>query len=138
MYSKIIVTVDGTPSDRPIVNHIKELASTLGSEVVLLNVVTTATAQWSGSDAGGEAVRRANAYLFLLQTEFIDRGIPASTQLCFGDPVTEIVKWVNSSDCDLLAMGTHGHRLVGDLVLGATASPVQHQVSIPVLLLRAK
>jgi nucleotide-binding universal stress UspA family protein len=138
MYRKIAITLDGTPSDRAIVQHIKELAGTLGSEVTLLHVVANASAQWSGSDAGGVEVQRVQTYLNQVQEEFDLAGIPATIQMSFGDPVTEIVKWVNASDCDLLAMGTHGHRLVGDLIHGVTASRVQHHISIPVLLLRAK
>jgi len=38
----------------------------------------------------------------------------------------------------LVAMSTHGHRLMADLVLGTTASRVQHSIDVPVLLLRAK
>jgi nucleotide-binding universal stress UspA family protein len=52
--------------------------------------------------------------------------------------VKEIVKWVEQKGCDLVAMSTHGHRLLGDIFLGTTASRVQHNVSVPVLLLRAK
>jgi nucleotide-binding universal stress UspA family protein len=35
-------------------------------------------------------------------------------------------------------MSTHGHQFIADMVLGTTASRVQHQISVPVLLLRAK
>jgi hypothetical protein len=35
-------------------------------------------------------------------------------------------------------MSTHGHKFVADLVLGTTAIRVQHGISVPVLLLRAK
>jgi manganese transport protein len=52
--------------------------------------------------------------------------------------VREIVKRIQEKGCDLVAMGTHGHRGVADLFLGSTASPVQHSVNVPVLLLRAK
>lgn len=55
----------------------------------------------------------------------------------FGDPATEIVRWVQREGCDLVAMSTHGHRFLADLFLGTTASRVQHQLSVPVLLLRA-
>ena len=51
-------------------------------------------------------------------------------------PAKQIVKWVQEHDCDLVAMSTHGHRLLGDLILGATAFEVQHSISVPVLLLR--
>jgi nucleotide-binding universal stress UspA family protein len=35
-------------------------------------------------------------------------------------------------------MSTHGHRLLGDIFLGTTAHRVQHQVDVPVLLVKAK
>ena len=57
--------------------------------------------------------------------------------LAFGDPASEIVSWVEREGCDLVAMSTHGHRFLGDLFLGTTASKVQHRITVPVLLLRA-
>ena len=65
-------------------------------------------------------------------------GEPAEAELAYGDPVTQIVKWIERKGCDLVAMSTHGHRFLADIFLGTTASRVQHSVSVPVLLLRAK
>ena len=65
-------------------------------------------------------------------------GFAVESHLAFGDPVTEIVRWVSEEGCDLIAMSTHGHRLLADILLGTTASRVQHQVDVPVLMLRAK
>jgi nucleotide-binding universal stress UspA family protein len=62
----------------------------------------------------------------------------AETVLAFGEPADEIVKWIRDKGCDLVAMSTHGHRFLADLFLGTTASRVQHQVKVPVLLLRAR
>ena len=73
-----------------------------------------------------------------VKAEFETAGLATDSQLAFGDPVKEIVKWINASDCDLVAMSTHGHKIVADLLLGTTASKVQHAISVPVLLLRAK
>ena len=67
-----------------------------------------------------------------------EEGFDVESDLAFGEPATEIVKWVEEKGCDLIAMSTHGHRLLGDLLLGTTASRVQHQVEVPVLMLRAK
>ena len=64
--------------------------------------------------------------------------INAEAELAYGDPAKEIVKWVKQKGCDLVAMSTHGHRFLADLFLGTTASRVQHRISVPVLLLRAK
>jgi manganese transport protein len=70
--------------------------------------------------------------------EFTAAGIQAEAELAFGDPVKEIVAWVEKRGCDLVAMGTHGHGFVADMILGTTAINVQHSVHVPVLLLRAK
>jgi len=138
MYQTILVTLDTTPTDRAIIEHIKKLALRLGSRVVLLHVATGVPAQWNKSDAEGEEVRQDRAYLREVQAEFTAAGITATAELAFGDPVSEIVKWVSQNQCDLVAMSTHGHGLVADLILGTTASHVQHSISVPVLLLRAK
>jgi nucleotide-binding universal stress UspA family protein len=58
--------------------------------------------------------------------------------LAYGDPAKEIIRWVQQKGCDLVAMSTHGHRFLADIFLGNTASQVQHRISVPVLLLRAK
>ena len=138
MYKTILMPLDGTPTDRVIIEHIKQLAKILHSRVVLFHVVTSVAAQWHGPDAGGEAVEGSQAYLDRIKAEFEAAAIPAQAELAYGDPVREIVKWTQEKDCDLVAMGTHGHRGVADLFLGTTASPIQHSVNVPVLLLRAR
>ncbi|HMB94634.1 MAG TPA: universal stress protein [Tepidisphaeraceae bacterium] len=138
LYKTILVTLDTTPTDRAIIEHIKILAKIMGSEVVLLHVATGVPAQFHGSNAAGKEVEEDRAYLAQVSAEFQAEGISNRWELAFGDPVREIVKWVQEKGCDLVAMSTHGHHFVGDLMLGSTASPVQHSVSVPVLLLRAK
>ena len=138
MYKTILMPLDGTPTDRAIIEHIKQLAKVLHSRVVVFHVATSVAAQWHGPEAGGEAVEESRAYLDKIKVEFEAAGIPVEAELAYGDPVREIVKRIQEKGCDLVAMGTHGHRGVADLFLGSTASPVQHSVNVPVLLLRAK
>jgi nucleotide-binding universal stress UspA family protein len=138
MYQSILVTLDGTPTDRAIIDHIKKLAKLMNSNLVLLHVATGVPAQLHGPDASGEEIREDRAYLRRVEAEFETEAIPVKTELAYGDPVREIVKWVEHHGCDLVAMSTHGHQFVADLLLGATASRVQHQISVPALLLRAK
>jgi nucleotide-binding universal stress UspA family protein len=73
-----------------------------------------------------------------VRPEFQSVGIPAEAELAYGEPSDEIVKWIQQKGCSLVAMSTHGHRLIADIFLGTTASRVQHRISVPVLLLRAK
>ena len=138
MYNKILVTVDGTPSDRAIIEHIKQLANLAHSRVVLLHVADGWAARTYGPDAVSPEISEDTAYLQKVQAEFQGAAIPAQAELAYGDPAKEIVRWVQQKGCDLVAMSTHGHRFLADLFLGTTASRVQHNISVPVLLLRAK
>ena len=138
MYKTILVTLDGTPTDQAIVEHVKALAKFAQSRVILLHVADGWAARTHGADAVSPEIREDTAYLKTVRAEFQALGIDAESELAYGEPVKEIVKWVENKGCDLLAMSTHGHRLIGDIFFGTTASRVQHSVSVPVLLLRAK
>jgi nucleotide-binding universal stress UspA family protein len=138
MYKTILVTLDTTPTDRAIIDHVKKLAKIVNGAVVLLHVATGVPAQFHGINAAGEEVEQDEGYLRTVKSEFEAAGIPATAELAYGDPAKQIVKWVQEKGCDLVAMSTHGHQFVADLVLGATAHKVQHSISVPVLLLRAK
>jgi nucleotide-binding universal stress UspA family protein len=138
MYKTILLTLDGTPTDRAIIEHIKLLAKFAQSRVILLHVADGWAARTFGSDAVSPEITEDTAYLNKVRSEFQSAGIPADAELAYGEPANEIVKWVGQKGCDLVAMSTHGHRLLADIFLGATASRVQHRISVPVLLLRAK
>ena len=138
MYKTILVTVDGTPTDRAIIDHVKGLAKMAHSQVALLHVADGWAARTYGPDAVSPEISEDNTYLEKVRSEFETLGIPAQAELAYGDPAKEIIKWVEQKGCDLVAMSTHGHRFLGDLFLGTTASRVQHRVRVPVLLLRAK
>ena len=137
MYKTIVIALDATPSDRAIIEHIKSLAKLLNSRVVLLHVADGWAARLRGPDAISPEIQSDREYLQAVAAELEAEGISAEAELTFGDPATEITRWVEEHDCDLLAMSTHGHRFLADVFLGSTADPVRHKVSVPVLLLRA-
>jgi nucleotide-binding universal stress UspA family protein len=138
MYNTILVTLDGTPSDRAIIEHIKQLAKLANSRLVLLHVADGWAARTYGRDAVSAEIAEDTAYLEKVRAEFQSSDIPAQAELAYGDPAKEIIKWVKEKGCDLVAMSTHGHRFLADVFLGTTATRVQHNISAPVLLLRAK
>jgi nucleotide-binding universal stress UspA family protein len=138
MYKTILLTLDGTSTDRAIIEHIKRLAKLAQSHVVLLHVADGWAARTYGPDAVSPEIAEDTAYLKKIRAEFQSMGIPTEAELAYGEPVKEIVEWVGQKGCDLVAMSTHGHRFLADLFLGTTASRVQHSISVPVLLLRAK
>jgi nucleotide-binding universal stress UspA family protein len=138
MYDTILVTLDGTLTDRAIIEHIKELATLAHSRLVLLHVADGWAARIYGPDAVSPEIAEDTAYLEKVRSEFQSLGIPVEAELAYGEPAEEIIKWVQQKGCDLVAMSTHGHRLLSDIFRGTTASRVQHSISVPVLLLRAK
>ena len=138
MYETILVTLDGTATDRAIIEHVKQLAKLAHSRLVLLHVADGWAARTYGRDAVSPEIAEDTAYLEKVQTELQQTGIPTKAELAYGEPSQEIIKWIKEKGCDLVAMSTHGHRFLADIFLGTTASRVQHSISVPVLLLRAK
>src|SRR6185437_9025830 len=118
MYKTILVTLDGTQTDRAIIDHVKPLAKLGSSRVVLFHVADGWAARTYGRDAVSREINEDTAYLEKIREEFRAEGITAEADLAFGDPATEIIKWVKQKGCDLVAMSTHGHRFLGDLFFG--------------------
>jgi manganese transport protein len=77
-------------------------------------------------------------YLAGLQRDLTAKGFTVETRLLTGDPPSELIRVAAEEHVDLIAMSTHGHRFLQDLIYGATADRVRHLVSVPVLLLRAE
>jgi nucleotide-binding universal stress UspA family protein len=138
MYQRILVTLDASSCDRTIIDHVKGLAKMCGASVVLLHVADGWAARRFGRDAVSAEITEDTNYLNKVKAEFEAAGIPAAAELAYGEPREQIVKWIKEKTCDLLAMSTHGHRLMGDLLFGTTAMHVQHRVNIPVLLIKKR
>ncbi len=137
MYDKILVTLDATPTDRAILDHVKSLATTMHSRIVFLHVADGWAARTFGSDAVSPEIVEDRRYLEAVRAEFRAAGIESEAELAFGEPAREILKWIDREGCDLVAMSTHGHRFIGDLILGSTSRRVRHDISVPILLLKA-
>ena len=139
MYRKILVALENSRTDEAILAHIEPLARLMGSELVLVHVADGWVARNLNqlNLAESREMRDDRAYLERVRTRFVDGGIPAEAVLLTGEPADAIVRLAQEAGADLIAMSTHGHRFLGDLIYGSTASRVRHTVQIPVLLLRA-
>ncbi len=133
MYRTILLTVDGKSTDRAVIEHIKLLAAFAGSRVVLFHVADGWAARTYGSDAVSPEISEDTAYLERVRAEFEAAAIPAQAELAFGDPATEIIDWTRRKGCDLIAMTSHGHKLIGDIFLGSTIDKVRHNTRVPIL-----
>ena len=139
MYRKILVTLENSSTDEAILSHIEPLARMMKSELVLVHVADGWVARNLNqlNLAESQEMREDREYLDRMRARFVDGGIPAQAVLLVGEPADAIVRLAQETGADLIAMSTHGHRFLGDLIYGSTASRVRHTVQIPVLLLRA-
>ncbi|HEX8281356.1 MAG TPA: universal stress protein [Chthoniobacterales bacterium] len=140
MYKTILVPVENRESDRTILRHIRELAGVAKSKLLLVHVADG----WAARNferfqlQESEEMKQDRLYLEELEGELRAEGFDASSILAMGDPATEIIRVAESSPVDLIAMSTHGHGVIGDMIYGSTADKVRHKVDVPVLLLKVK
>ena len=138
MYKRILVAVEHSPADATILDHVKRLAHRLGSELVLVHVADG----WAARHFDELQLRESEemledrSYLAELVGELNAVGLTAEWRLGRGDPARELLRIAGEEQVDLIAMSTHGHRGLEDLVRGTTVSRVRHEALIPVLLLR--
>ena len=140
MYQRILVAIENSAADRTILEHVAGLVRLTGARLVLVHVADG----WVARNFDqlklreSEEMKTDRAYLDRLQRDLTARGLKVQTKLAMGDPATELIRSAETDGVDLIAMSTHGHRFVKDVLLGATADRVRHLVRIPVLLLRAQ
>jgi nucleotide-binding universal stress UspA family protein len=139
MYHRILVPLENSPTDAHIVEHVRALARFCKASVVLMHVADG----WAARNIRqldlreSEEMRGDREYLERVANDLSHDGVPAEAVLATGDPGTEISAAAQREHCDLIAMATHGHKLIGDVVYGSVANEVRHRTMVPVLLVRA-
>jgi nucleotide-binding universal stress UspA family protein len=139
MYKKILVALDNTRADQSLLPHVRQLAKLHGSQLLLVHVADGWVARTYDQLklTESEEMRQDRHYLDQAAEDLRREGLTVAVHLALGDPPREIVKVAASEHCDLIAMTTHGHRFIGDLLFGSTINEVRHATSIPVLIVRA-
>lgn len=140
MYRKILVALENSRSDKSLLPHISELARRLGSALLLVHVADGWVARNYNRFklAESQEMKEDRRYLEETAARLREEGLNVTVRLALGDPPAEILRTAREDHCDLIAMTTHGHRLIGDLLFGSTIHEVRHKATMPVLLVRAK
>lgn len=145
MYQRILVPIDGSDTAARGLREAIGLARELKSKLVLLYVIDdfpllvemSSTVNVEATLA--ELRKRAEALLGEARAQAEAVGVQAETRLlevAGGRIADQIVAEVERSDCDLIAMGTHGRRGFSHMLLGSEAESVLRSSPVPVLLLR--
>ena len=140
MYRRILVALENSAADRTIINHVSQLARLTGAELLLVHVADG----WVARNFDqlrlreSEEMKADRIYLEQVKQDLTGQGFTVQAELAMGDPATQLIRVAETKDVDLIAMSTHGHRFLADVLHGTTADRVRHLVKIPVLLLRAQ
>jgi universal stress protein A len=140
LYKRILVAIENSEADRTILSHVTQLARLTGAELLLVHVADGWVARHFDDLKlrESEEMKADRAYLDRLREELVGQGFTVETELALGDPSSELIRAVGERGVDLIAMSTHGHRFLADLIHGTTVDRVRHLVKVPVLLLRAQ
>lgn len=140
MYKRILVPLEHSPYDETILGHVRKLARHCGASLVLIHVADG----WAARNVKqlhlreSEEMREDREYLEQIADSLEAEGVSAECVLAAGNPGTEISEAAMRENCDLIAMSTHGHRFLQDLLYGSVANEVRHISHVPVLLVRAE
>lgn len=138
MYKRILVPLENGPADKVILQHVTGLAKMLGAEVLLLHV----SDGWAARNIEtlnlreSQEIKEDRAYLERVSQELRQAGVNVDAVLAAGDPAKEIAAAAEREKVDLIAMATHGHSLLSDVVHGTTATALRHVSRIPILMVR--
>jgi len=140
MYTRILVALEHSDYDHAIVDHVRRLAKFCGASLVLIHVADG----WAARNVKQLNLRESEE--MRLDREYLDQackslsadGIEVESILAGGDPAPEIAAAADREHCDLIAMSTHGHRFIKDMIYGSVANDVRHLTRVPVLLVRGE
>ncbi|MBL7896019.1 MAG: Nramp family divalent metal transporter [Bacteroidia bacterium] len=132
-YKKIAITVDFSSSDNKAINKAIMLGGKK-AEYVLVHVLESTNAVVYGEDSFDMEREQDYQYLKKYQDQLSEKGFVSHLALTYGNPKTAIPKSVSAHHCDMLVMGTHGHKTFKDILLGTTIEDVRHNISVPLVL----
>jgi len=140
MFKKILIPLEHTKADATILAYAKELAGGCGASLVLIHVADG----WVARNLKqldlreSQEMREDLVYLEKECAALRDAGFDADAVLAAGEPGKEIALAAKRERCDLIAMATHGHKGLADVVRGSVANEVRHLSMIPVLMVRVE
>lgn len=139
MYKQILIPLDNSETDTVILKHIRPLAHLTKASLVLVHVSDGYAARLQNqlNLEDSEEIQKDRLYLEVQKNTLTSEGFEVKTYLVGGEPAKEILSILENEKCDLIAMSTHGHRFLQDLILGSVAENIRHRTDIPVLMIRS-
>lgn len=139
MYKKILIPLDNSATDVVILEHIRPLVKLTGAQVVLTHVADGFAARLQNqlNLADSQEISDDESYLNKQSKLLSQEGIQVKAILLQGkEPAEAILTLAKQEQIDLIAMATHGHTFVKDVILGSVADQLRHATNIPILMIK--
>ena len=118
MFKKILIALDHSKADDVLLPQVKALARLTQAEILLFHVSVGWVARWQKNLnlSDSDEIKEDQEYLEKHGKELSAEGFRVTIRHGTGEPADEILRAARAENCDLIAMTTHGHRLLADLM----------------------
>ncbi|PKK82706.1 MAG: hypothetical protein CVT49_12270 [candidate division Zixibacteria bacterium HGW-Zixibacteria-1] len=137
-FTHIGVALDNSDIDEFVISRAMSLAKIHKAEITLIHVSDAPGAQVYGENISDEHTRDDIDFISEVAEILKHQGYNARSVLKTGQAAQEIIKAVRDEKIDLFIMGSHGHRLIGDMFYGETVSTVRHNLDVPIMVVKAQ
>ncbi|MBS1774345.1 MAG: Nramp family divalent metal transporter [Bacteroidetes bacterium] len=132
-FSKVALALDYSDKDQRVIQYAMQLGNA-NTEYILIHIVESAQARVWEDEAHDYETKKdkehLNEYVKFMQA----KNYKATGVLGFKKRTSEIARIVKEQQCDLLVLGSHGHKTVKDFIFGETINTLRHMVDIPVFI----
>ena len=139
---KILVAVDGSKYSQKALFKAKQIATAMGSEVTILNVVNAyrdsvyVQNRELKEEIGRTTIKNSENILKASKEIFVDFEGKVTTSHISGDAAEEIIKISEAGDFDLVIMGSRGAGLFARSLLGSVSDKVVHHTKTSVMIVK--
>jgi len=134
-YQHIGITIDFSKNDRDCIRH-AIMQGGKEAQYTLIHVVETAGARYYGTEVMDHETQSDSDNLDKYAEAMSKLGYRAKAHIGFGGPASAIAQIVIDDKIEFIVMGSHGHKVLKDLIYGTTVDSVRHKVNIPVLVVK--
>jgi manganese transport protein len=134
-FSNIALALDYSDKDKKAMQYAIQLGNS-DTSYTLIHIVESAQARMMEDQAKDYETIRDKEQLHKYVTFLTEQGYKAEGFLGFKDRTKEIARIVKENNCDLLIVGSHGHKNIKDWIFGETINSLRHLVDIPVFIAR--
>ena len=133
-YKKIGIALEGKLNrDQQILEGAYPFINSTDAEVYFIHCVETATGRFIGDMVADKRANEMDLYLKQFSEKLEKENFVIHTIIGGGEPENEIARICKSEGIELLIVGSHGHKVMKDIIYGSTVNEVRHRLRIPVL-----